>query len=108
MVFIEDGLSPAEVKVVHSLLNPWHRSKVIEIRSGNGVFCGDGVHPFQSVDLFMSRSLRLFGASRRFGLFPSVHGSRPDKDPLPARPFVLLRENEGNDPSEASRPLFQY
>src|SRR4030042_676054 len=54
MVFVEDGLSPAEVKVVHGLLIPWYRDEVVEISSGNGVFCRNRVHPFQSVDLFIS------------------------------------------------------
>ena len=53
MVFVEDDLSPAEVQVVQRLLIPWHRDEIVEIGSGDGVFCRNGIHSLQSVDLFI-------------------------------------------------------
>src|SRR4030042_1669669 len=53
MVFVEDALSPAEVQVVQRLLIPWHRDEIVEIGSGDGIFCRNGIHSLQSVDLFM-------------------------------------------------------
>ena len=61
MVFIEDDLSSAEVKVVHRFLIPWHCDEVVEIGSGDSVFCRNGIHSFQSVDLFTGNFLNFLG-----------------------------------------------